>query len=121
MGALHPQVVELGFDGARKLFTRGPPRRGELLTHLPDAAQQRVFFLLQLGDALAGVRQSLALGLRFRGVSQHVLNRRAVFALEVLDEFESFLDRVQPLGVELDPVAVIAEVAGQVAKLLAQR
>jgi len=67
------------------------------------------------------VCEALALGLRFLRKGEHVFNRRAVFALEILEEVEPLFHRIQPLGVELDAVAVIAQVARQLAELLAER
>jgi len=65
--------------------------------------------------------EAFALGFHLRRESEHVFNRRAVLALEVLDEVEPLFHRVQPLWVEFNGLAVGGQIARQIAELLAQR
>ena len=55
------------------------------------------------------------------GKGQYVLDPITVFALKTMDQGQSVLNLVQPAGVELDPIPVFSQQAGQILQMVTQR
>ncbi len=107
---------------ARRAADNSAPRR-------PSSASSRGFLGFQFLDALARVadasRSSAAAAL---AVGDHLFDRVAVLPLQAVDQVQPILDLLQPPRVELDAVAVVAQLAADVvqqrrrlAQLLQQR
>ena len=83
---------------------------------------QKLFLLsLQLGHALLAVRDVVQLCLRRAGQKARTSAMvGAILALERLDQRQPLFHLLQPLGIELDAVAVGAQRVRQVGKLVRQ-
>ena len=123
----HLQVGQLGLDRTSHALARRAAC-GRQFGALPaQLGQQPGFLCLQFLDALARVGDRFQLGRRPLAVREHLFDRVAVLALQAVDQVQALLDLLQPPRVELDAVAVVAQLAadvvqqrGRLAQLLEQ-
>ena len=80
---------------------------------LDRALQQLRLLGFERLDALTGVGDVLQLLAGILAELQHRRNVAAIFAGQVVDQVEAFFDLLQPLGVVLDGLQVIAQAAHQ--------
>src|SRR5262249_23918282 len=110
-GAFHLQVAQFGHDAFGHLLTNHLADFADALGHFADVMQKLIFFGTEFRQALLAVLNAVQVFMRFFSVSQNAFDVSDVIAtLELVDEFEAFLNLIQTLRAVLNLIGVAAQI-----------